>query len=102
MKEFIKTVIAVIVVLGLAIAFSTAIVRFFYIEQCYEYQQGYNQAVQDIKKQRQYDSLGALYNEMWRDDMNYIGIWTPSKIELNRRKIDSIFNELCNLKAELK
>ena len=58
--------------------------------------------IRHLEKQRQYDSLDALYNELFKDELNYIGIWTPSKIELNRRKIDSIFNELCNLKAELK
>ena len=94
-----KDIILAISIICLIIAI---IIGYVYPEHTSNYKQGYNQAVQDIEKQRQIGSLGALYNELWQDDINYIGIWTPSKIELNRRKIDSIFNELCNLKAELK
>ena len=97
-----KVIIGYIIAACLFFAFIKAIQRYAYPETTNEYKKGYEQCIQDIEKQHQIDSLDALYNEMFKNGLKHIGTWSIAEIELNRRKTDSIFNKLCNLKAELK
>lgn len=66
------------------------------------YYNGYNQAMYEVETRHKIDSLNVLYCKMWKDDMIYIGMWNPSKLEANRRETQRIFNEMENLKRELK